>query len=121
MTDILIVDDDSTFGQLTLERIETMGYSAVFHQGPFGTMNAIRAASPRLVILDVNMPGLDGPQINQLLRSRQELSQTRILLMSSMDQRELDLLAKEHSIDGALHKSASRVELRATIMQLIGA
>jgi DNA-binding response OmpR family regulator len=121
MTDILIVDDDSTFGQLTLERIESMGYSAVFHHGPFGTVNAIRAARPRLVILDVNMPGLDGPQINQLVRSRQDCSESRILLMSSMDQRELDMLAKEHAIDGALHKSASRAELRAMISRLIGA
>lgn len=120
MTDILIVDDDSTFGQLTLERIETMGYSAVFHQGPFGTVNAIRAARPRLVILDVNMPGLDGPQIHQLLQSRDDLGHTRFLLMSSMDQRELDMLAKEHSIDAALHKSTSRAELRATIARLIG-
>ena len=119
MTDILIVDDDSTFGQLTLERIETMGYSAVFHQGPFGTMNAVRMARPKLVILDVNMPGLDGPQINSLLRARDGLGTTKVMLMSSIDQRELDTLAKQHGIDAALHKSAGRAELRTMIDRLL--
>jgi DNA-binding response OmpR family regulator len=120
MTDILIVDDDATFGELTLQRIEIMGWDVAFHLGPFGTINAIRAAKPRLLIMDVNMPGLEGTSIHGLLRKRGELMETKVLLVSSIDQKELDRLAAENGIDAALHKAASKTQLRTTIELLIG-
>ncbi|HKP63318.1 MAG TPA: response regulator [Polyangiales bacterium] len=120
MIDVLIVDDDEIFGQLTLERIETLSWSAMFHKGPFGTVNAIRAAKPRLIIMDVNMPGLDGAAIYDLLRKQDVLQDTRVLLMSSLEQRELEAIQQEHAIDASLPKSATRAELAAAIAQLIG-
>lgn len=114
MTDILIVDDDEVFAELTMGRLESL-WRVAFHKGPFGTINAIRAQQPRLVIMDVNMPGLDGPALSELLRKQPALSHIKVLLMSSLDQRELKALASRFQIDAALHKSASRAELIATI------
>ena len=120
MLDILIVDDDSAYGQLTVDRLEDMGWKTKFHHGPFGTLNAIRAARPRLLIMDVNMPGLDGPSIHEMLRRNGELEHMKVLLVSSLDQRALQKLAIEHRIDAVLAKSATRTELRGAIRELIG-
>jgi CheY-like chemotaxis protein len=120
MTDVLIIDDDDVFGQLTLQRVETMAWSVAFHHGPFGSVNAIRAVQPRLVIMDVNMPGLDGTAIWELLRRQGMSRHTKVLLMSSLDQRQLDDLAAQHAMDGALHKSASTAQLSEMIQSLIG-
>jgi CheY-like chemotaxis protein len=120
MIDILIVDDDENFGQLTLERIETLAWSVAFHKGPFGTVNAIRAAKPLLIIMDVNMPGLDGAAIYDLLCKQGVLRDTKVLLMSSLEKRELEAIAKEHNIHGSLTKSATRAELAAKIAEMIG-
>jgi CheY-like chemotaxis protein len=120
MIDILIIDDDENFGQLTLERLETLGWSIAFHKGPFGSVNAIRAARPQLIIMDVNMPGLDGPSIYDLLAKQGIVHNTKVLLMSSLEARELEAIAAEHEIDASLPKSASRAELAAKIAELIG-
>jgi CheY-like chemotaxis protein len=121
MIDILVVDDDATFGELTLERLEGMGWEAQFHLGPFGTVNAIRAVQPRLLIMDVNMPGLDGPAIHEIIKKRGDLKQMKVLLVSSLDQRELERVAQNHGIEHALNKSSSGPELRKHIKELLGA
>lgn len=120
MTDILIVDDDPVFGELTLERFESSPWKAAFHAGPFGTINALRAMHPRLILLDVNMPGLAGTRMGDLIRRTPGLRSMRILLFSSMDQRELEALVDEFGADGALHKSATRDELFAAVAPLVG-
>ena len=119
MIDVLIIDDDEVYGELTLERFETTRWRAQFHKGPFGTMNVIRAVSPRLVIMDVNMPGLDGTRITDLLRKTPGLSGVRILLHSSLDPRELTALAQLHQVDAALPKSTSREAFLAQVDRLL--
>jgi CheY-like chemotaxis protein len=118
--DILIIDDDENFGELTLERIEPLGWTTAFHKGPFGSVNAIRAAKPLLIIMDVNMPGLDGPSIYDLLAKQHVVRDTKVLLVSSLEERELAAIATAHEIDASLPKSASRAELVTKIRQLIG-
>ena len=118
--DILIIDDDELFGAATLDRLKAQPWRVAFHHGPFGTVNAIRAAQPRLLILDLNMPGLEGTRIHELVKKRGELSETKVMLLSSTEPVELQQIAKNHGFDGALHKSASRAELITMIGQLLG-
>lgn len=118
--DILIVDDDAVFGELLLDQLSTTRYDVGFHHGPFGTLNAIRAAKPRLVIMDVNMPGLHGAAIGDLMQKTTGLESTQILLFSSMDIEDLTLLLGVHHAHGALNKSVAKGELLATIARMIG-
>jgi DNA-binding NarL/FixJ family response regulator len=118
--DILLIDDDELFGLSLVDRLKNERWSVAFHQGPFGTVNAIRAAQPKLLILDLNMPGLEGTRIHELLKKRNDLSSTKVLLLSSTEAGELTRIANENGFDGALHKSASRAQLVEAIQKLIG-
>ncbi|HTU58288.1 MAG TPA: response regulator [Polyangiales bacterium] len=118
--DVLLIDDDELFGLSLVDRLKNERWSVAFHHGPFGTVNAIRAAQPKLLILDLNMPGLEGTRIHELLKKRNELSQTKVLLLSSTEVGELTRIANENGFDGALHKSASRAQLVDAIRSLIG-
>ena len=120
MIDVLIIDDDEVFGDLMLDRFDDTAWTVQFHRGPFGTVNAIRACRPRLIIMDVNMPGLEGTRMSELIRKTPGFDDIRVLLYSSLDQHELDQLAKTYRVDGALHKSASRGEFMAIVDQLLG-
>jgi DNA-binding NarL/FixJ family response regulator len=117
--DILVIDDDELFGLSLLDRLKNERWSIAFHQGPFGTVNAIRAAQPKLLILDLNMPGLEGTRIHELLKKRNDLTRTKVLLLSSTDAKELTRIANDNGFDGALHKSASRNELVEAIKLLL--
>jgi len=118
--DVLVIDDDELFGLSLVDRLKNERWSVAFHHGPFGTVNAIRAAQPKLLILDLNMPGLEGTRIHELLKKRNDLSHTKVLLLSSTEAGELTRIANENGFDGALHKSASRAQLVEAILNLIG-
>lgn len=118
--DVLVIDDDELFGLSLLDRLKNERWSLAFHHGPFGTVNAIRAAQPKLLILDLNMPGLEGTRIHELLKKRNDLSRIKVLLLSSTEADELERIANENGFDGALHKSASRAQLVEAIHSLIG-
>lgn len=119
-TDVLVIDDDELFGLSLVDRLKNERWSVAFHHGPFGTVNAIRAAQPKLLILDLNMPGLEGTRILELLKKRNDLNRTKVLLLSSTEEDELKRIAAENGFDGALHKSASRAQLVEAIRELMG-
>jgi CheY-like chemotaxis protein len=93
------------YGALTLERLEATRWSAEFYLGPFGSVKVIRQLKPKLVILDINMPGLSGTGIADLIRKTSDLTDLRVMFHSSMDQKELEALARAHGADLALSKS----------------
>lgn len=74
------------------------------HVGPatttrsYGLLNMIVTHRPALVVLDVNMPGLDGPSIVTLVRRDPEIARTTMVLHSSMEE---SALAKKASLCGA--------------------
>ncbi|HVZ35576.1 MAG TPA: response regulator [Polyangiaceae bacterium] len=119
MTDILVIDDDYAYGELTVQRLESRGYSAEFYLGPFGALNAIRQIAPVLLILDVNMPGLTGAGIAELLRKTRGLAEMRVMLHSSMSQDELDELVADGVAHAALHKTPLAEEFLALVDKLM--
>ncbi|GEM_PF-1722366 len=117
--DVLIVDDDDNFGDLSQERLEDEGWSSVFHHGPFGTMVEILRMQPRLVILDVNMPGLRGVTLIEMIRNESMDRYPHVLLMSSCDSDQLQRHADESGAADFLSKSAGREAFVAKVGQLL--
>lgn len=119
MTDILIIDDDPVYGELSLERLEATSFTAQFFLGPFGSVNMIRQVMPRLLILDINMPGLDGTAIIDLVWRSRTHTGMRVMFNSSLDYAELAALAEKHGADCALSKSTKGDEFIEVVKRLL--
>ena len=119
MVRVIVVDDDKDFGYLMQERLRSAGMFVTFHRGPFGTLMAIGELPYDLVILDVNMPGLDGSQIVRLMRDTRGLRPLKVLLCSSMDVDRLRQLAQEIGVHGYISKSASKQEFLDKVRELV--
>jgi DNA-binding NarL/FixJ family response regulator len=65
---ILIVDDDPSFRQLVSELLERAGYSTVEAGSGEEALDLARRDVPRLVLLDVNLPGTSGYVVCNELR-----------------------------------------------------
>ena len=106
---ILFIDDDDNDGIATFHRLTKLGFNARFHRGPFGTLAAIRDTQCDLVLLDVNMPGLDGPALVRVIRHT--YNQLPVLLYSNMERSVLDRIVRHIGADGAIVKDATDQEL----------
>jgi CheY-like chemotaxis protein len=119
MANILIIDDDATYAMLTQQRLERAGYSVSLHIGPFGATKAASQLGIDLVLLDVFMPGLSGPQLLDVMRQNRAVAHTKVIFCSSMDPAPLKALAEEHQAEGFVPKSAERHELLATVARVL--
>jgi CheY-like chemotaxis protein len=120
MKRIIVIDDDTTFGELTRQRLERAGYSVDVLNSPFGSLAQLRDKQYDLLILDVNMPGMKGSSLAELVQKTKGLEHSKIIFFSSMDPDSLQALASKHGVHG-LSKSASAQTLTQTVGRLLGA
>lgn len=69
---ILVVDDDAGARKIVMESLKTQGYQVFEVSSGKEGLRAIDSIYPHLVLLDVNMPGLDGIATLRALRARDE-------------------------------------------------
>ncbi|HET8567676.1 MAG TPA: response regulator [Candidatus Limnocylindria bacterium] len=67
---ILVVDDDSAIRETQRELLAEHGFRVVEARDGGEALRAIDVEPPAMVILDVQMPGIDGPSFARELRTR---------------------------------------------------
>ncbi len=120
MANILIIDDDATYASMTQQRLERAGHYVSLHIGPFGATKAASQLGIDLILLDVFMPGLSGPQLLEVMRQNRAVAHAKVIFCSSMDAGPLKALAEEHHAEGFVPKAAERSELLATVARVLG-
>src|SRR6476660_7400701 len=102
--DVLVVDDNEALLDLATRTLQRAQFS-VASASSFGQLETILpAASPKLILMDVQMPELFGDDVAGILRGRG--LQAKIYLYSSLDADELAKLVRDAGLDGFISKSA---------------
>ncbi len=115
---LVVVDDHSLFRAGLVSLLGEMPEFQVVGEAEDGrpALELIAHTKPHVVLLDVNMPGMDGIQVVRSLRSLPREQQPRILMLT-ISKSEGDLLgAIAAGADGYLLKSAEPDELRKAIL-----
>jgi len=103
--DIVLVEDDETLAQILLHAFETRGYHHVWLRDGEEAVNSLAGSYPRLktrvVLLDVDLPRLDGLAVLRRLAHDGLLQHTRVIMLTfRADEREvleaLELGAFDH-------------------------
>ncbi|MDB5074372.1 MAG: response regulator receiver protein [Chloroflexi bacterium] len=79
---VLVVDDDPDIQDVVALALEDEGYRVVRAVGGASIETAIEE-QPQLVLLDLNMPGMDGTAVSQRLRSEPATKHIPIVIMSA--------------------------------------
>jgi DNA-binding response OmpR family regulator len=109
---VLVIDDDRELCGLIKSYLEPLGYAVVAeHDGPAG---AERAASESFeaIILDVNLPGMDGFEVLKRVRKQSEVP---ILMLTSRGEETDRIVGLEMGADDYLPKTFSSRELLARL------
>ena len=83
MPTILVVDDEPAVRELVVEVLRLEGYAAVGAADGRAALAALAGAAPDLVLMDVMMPGLDGPSAYLAMRADRAAAAVPVVLMSA--------------------------------------
>ena len=79
---ILIADDSETFVMYMCILLNRMGFSVIPADNGLEAMRLLKLTTPDMVILDVNMPVLDGVGALQHIRETEDLSHIPVMMVS---------------------------------------
>ena len=101
-TSVLIVDDHPSFRASARMLLECEGYDVIGEaEDGESALDAVRELRPDVVLLDVQLPGIDGPEVARRLAAANGFSPAIVLTSS----RDLDDLGAIGGIRGFIPKS----------------
>ena len=111
---IVYVDDNQS--HLTLfQHAFSDDYNIQTYESTEGIIDRIAGSQPKLIVLDVNMPGMDGYEFCETLRKHPELSKVPVVFLSCMRDIEDRLKGYEAGGDSYVTKPYDLQELRLVI------
>ncbi|HEY0424826.1 MAG TPA: response regulator [Rhodopila sp.] len=112
---VLVVDDDNAVRQVTVEMVRDLGCEVAQASGGEQALALIEKLTPKLILLDYAMPGMNGLQLASALRER-GVAAPIALVTGYADLSEADVSAAK--LAGLLRKPFTIRELNVLLMQL---
>ncbi|MHB0995082.1 MAG: response regulator [Elusimicrobiales bacterium] len=81
--DIMIVDDDLLVREISSSLLADAGYRVVTVEDSFEAVALIRKNKPKLVIVDIMMPGVTGMDICKSIKTDPELRHIKVVVCSA--------------------------------------
>ena len=79
----LVVDDSRTTAMLLTKMLTTMGYETVTCYSPREALVQLTKFTPDVILLDVNMPGIDGLEVARYVRRDPLSAKASVVIISS--------------------------------------
>jgi class 3 adenylate cyclase len=113
--ELLVVDDNRVNRLLVARTLEQLGHRVAFAENGQQALAALHQRPADLVLLDIEMPEMNGYQTLEALRADPKLRDIPVVMMSSVD--EVDSVARciEMGAEDYLFKPVNAVLLRARV------
>jgi two-component system, OmpR family, response regulator VicR len=105
---ILVVDDSKLVTDIVKMRLEMYGYEVMLAHNGEQALQLVADERPDLMVLDVQMPGIDGYEVCRRLRDNPALDDLRIIMLTSSDDKRA---AFEAGVDDYLNKDIDLLNL----------
>jgi twitching motility two-component system response regulator PilH len=112
---ILVVDDSPTEMRLVLNALSGKGHRLITATDGDQALELARREQPRLVVLDVVMPGKNGFQVCRALKSAPETEKIPVILLTSKNQESDKFWGLKQGADEYITKPFAEAELQAAV------
>ena len=103
------------FLELTERLLAKEGYSAICTDSPGSVLQLARTVKPVAIFLDILMPGLDGWDVINTLKSDQQTAGIPVFMLSILEERQK---AEMHDAAAFIPKPLDSIKLRAALGSL---
>jgi two-component system cell cycle response regulator len=116
---VLVIDDSRETADSLASMLGLLGYPTQVAYGPRTAINTITRYFPGVIMLDINMPGVDGVEICRYLRRDPRTAHVPIIAMSSETQPEMVARVRAAGADTFLPKPISVEALEQALAALL--
>lgn len=117
---ILVVDDSKFFRELILDVLKPLEATLLTAADGVEALEIIRRERPDLVLLDLNLPRMDGYQLIREVKSDASLQAIRLMAMSGVYRKEADVARVELAGANAfINKSFKPEQLQYRVKKLL--
>jgi CheY-like chemotaxis protein len=118
---ILLVDDDDGVREVAQASLELVGgYEVVTASSGQQGLDASRANPPDAILLDVMMPGMDGPTTLARLQEQEETRQIPVVLLTAKTQEADRRRFAALGVAGVLTKPFDPLTLPRAVAEILG-
>jgi DNA-binding response OmpR family regulator len=97
---ILIIQDSPSANAMLKFRLESGGFSVETVETGEEGVEKTKTCQYELILLDYNLPGMNGSQVCRILKEKDNTRNTPIVFMSAKDEDKLRQITKEAGADG---------------------
>ena len=119
-TTVLVVDDSVTVRKVTSRFLERQGITAVVAKDGIDAMEILQELTPDLILLDIEMPRMDGFEVATQVRFNNRLRQIPIIMITSRTGEKHRERAFEIGVNDYMGKPFQEKELLDKIQNLLG-
>ncbi len=98
--DILIVEDDILTINLLIDFFKGKGYTCKFFTRGEGALKAIKKLTPKIILLDILLPGIDGYELCKKIKSNDKLKNIPVFYITAVPQSKVDKSLEETKANG---------------------
>jgi len=116
---IMIVDDSLTVRKVTSRLLERQGYEILIAKDGVGALQLLRETTPAIMLVDIEMPHMDGFELIRTIRNNPETHGIPIIIISSRTADKHRKVADELGVNEFMGKPYQEDELLGHIERLI--
>ncbi len=119
MPRVLVIEDNRTNMELTVLLLEMAGYSVLSAADAETGLAIVRNEHPDLVLMDVQLPGMDGLEATAILKRDQSTQTIPVIALSALAMKGDEGRIRAAGCDGYLAKPVRYKELWATVASFL--
>jgi putative two-component system response regulator len=116
---ILVVDDVKQNRELLEAHLISEGYQVVLAKNGHDALEMVKTNAPDLILLDIQMPDINGYQVCEKVKARENTRLIPIVMITALREMEDKIRAIEAGADDFISKPFNKLEVLARIRSLL--